>query len=460
MDVQVLDYTPHPYQLKFHQDTCRWRLAAGGRRVGKSLMCVFEALRWALSKPQQLIYWIAPNFKTAREVGFEELSKHFDALECAIESIHYSNLTVEFTNKSKIVFKSGDNPDALRGRKINLVILDEAAFIKPNIWRVARPFLADSGGSAILISTPNGIGDWFHEKFNEKGWSTYHWQSMLNPLITEEEIEDIKNQISQQEYDQEILAKFVTKAGRVFSDFDESNIIDSFVPDLEKHDIYLGMDFGFAQPTAIALIAVDIATQERVTQFDELYLTRTQIDDVVNILVNRLAEHGIKRDKIRACYTDPAGESDELSSGKSPVDSLRKHGFHVINKPTRVNPGLAMVRAYIRTSSGKRRYFVTKNCKETIRSFQGYQYAISKDKQAKEEPLKDGIHDHMPDAVRYFFVNRFDLAKYVADFPNQKKYGISQGKVLIMKRCSLCGRPFPSRTPIDSPPFICKGCKE
>lgn len=456
----VIPYCPHSYQLSFHRDDSRWRIVVGGRRVGKSKMCIQEALKTCLTENNQLVYWIAPNLRLAKEVGFEELENYIDILDNVIEDINMSDLTVSFKNGSRLVFKSGDNPNSLRGRKINLVILDEAAFIKPEIWQVVRPALSDTQGRAILISTPNGIGDWFHTIWDQhKRWSKYHWPSLMNKdIMTDEEIADIQSSMSQQEYDQEILAKFVTKAGRVYNDFNEENIIESFTLDTKQYDIHLGLDFGFASPTAVCFMAVDRLTEDKIIQFDELYVTRTQIDDVISLIVAKLREYNITIDDLKATYCDPAGEAYELSSGLSPVDKMRRSGFSVINKATKIAPGIAQVRSYIKSSDGNRRFFVTKNCKETIRSLNGYQYDVASNGTSKEEALKDGLHDHMCDGIRYFFVNRFDTAKYVAKDLSQNTYG-KVGSSKITKRCAKCRKLFISSTPKDKPPFVCNSCR-
>ncbi len=207
----------------------------------------------------------------AREIGWSELINNYDEFAPAVKDLNTSRMTITFYNNSKISCRSGDNPDSLRGRKITKIILDEAAFIKEDIWQVVRPSLADSKGSATLISTPNGIGDWFHQIYVlDNEWSKYHWESSLNKdIMTPEEIEDLRAGMSQAQFDQEILAKFITRAGRVYSDFDDSNIIDDFILDKSKFDIYLGMDFGFANPSAICWMAVDRGTEDKVYQFDE-----------------------------------------------------------------------------------------------------------------------------------------------------------------------------------------------
>ena len=47
---------------------------------------------------------------------------------------------------------------------MSLLIVDEAAFIRniEDIW-VASQATLSTGGGAIVLSTPNGIGNWFHQ---------------------------------------------------------------------------------------------------------------------------------------------------------------------------------------------------------------------------------------------------------------------------------------------------------
>ena len=45
-----------------------------------------------------------------------------------------------------------------------------------------------------------------------------------------------------------------------------------------------------------------------------------------------------------------------------------------------------------------------------IEDFEEYRYPETEDgKPVKEEPMKDGYHDHGNDAFRYFIINRFPM---------------------------------------------------
>ena len=156
------------------------------------------------------------------------------------------------------------------------------------------------------------MGDWFHTIYSEDNtWSKYHWSSLLNTgVMTDEEVADLRASMSQSEFDQEILALFVTKSGRVYSDFDEHNEVDDFIPTIGEYEICMGMDFGYAAPTAVGFFAID--KFDNVYQFDELYVARTQINGIIDLIRDKLNTYNISIDKVKACYTDPAGEAYEL----------------------------------------------------------------------------------------------------------------------------------------------------
>jgi hypothetical protein len=57
--------------------------------------------------------------------------------------------------------------DAGRSEALSLLVIDEAAFIDgvDDIWTAVQPAMTHGGGNAIILSTPNGIGNWFHQQW-------------------------------------------------------------------------------------------------------------------------------------------------------------------------------------------------------------------------------------------------------------------------------------------------------
>lgn len=461
---RTLAYCPFPHQREFHLNQKRFRVITGGRRSGKSEAAVQEIIIHALSTPGGLSWYIAPTYNDAYEIGFEKFLEHFDVLAPAIRSINYTNLRVTWVNNHMTYFKGAENRKSLRGRGLTLAVLDEVAFMNQDAWyQIIRPALMDMRGKAILLTTPNGR-NWFHNLWmnanRDSNFEKWLWPTSINPLISDEEIESARVMMSVNDFNQEILAMFVTKAGMVYSDFNDKNIKE--VPDSEIKDfeIGVGVDFGFANPSSFSLMGYNIAT-EQVYQFDEIYRERTDIEVFSKELEDKLRKYGIHKSKVKL-FTDPAGNAAELSSGVSPVDYLRSMDYNVSNKGTEIAPGVSLVRRFIRNAKGKRSFFIHPRCVETIRSLYGYTYSVPKSNEmlVKEEPLKDGIHDHACDSVRYYFVNKFDHAKYIGKMPESSSYQATGKLAPRLKRCTVdgCRKPFISKTPRDEPPFLCPEC--
>ena len=93
-----------------------------------------------------------------------------------------NKLSLRYKNGSQVkAVSSGD--DAGRSEALSLLILDEAAFIDriESIWAAASQTLS-TGGQCIALSTPNGVGNWFHRTWmdaedglNDFKFTKLHW---------------------------------------------------------------------------------------------------------------------------------------------------------------------------------------------------------------------------------------------------------------------------------------------
>ena len=61
-----------------------------------------------------------------------------------------------------------------------------------------------------------------------------------------------------------------------------------------------------------------------------------------------------------------------------------------------------------------------KKCKGLAEDFENYRYPEHKEgTDIKQEPVKDGYHDHGMDMVRYFFINRFPIRNHKMRLENR-----------------------------------------
>tara|TARA_Y100001973_G_scaffold77517_1_gene113466 strand:+ start:275 stop:1846 length:1572 start_codon:yes stop_codon:yes gene_type:complete len=89
-----------------------------------------------------------------------------------------NKLSLRYVNGSQIKAVSS-GPEAARSEALSLLILDEAAFIDKidDIWTASQATLT-TGGQCIALSTPNGVGNWFHKTWVEAEDAT----GMFNPI--------------------------------------------------------------------------------------------------------------------------------------------------------------------------------------------------------------------------------------------------------------------------------------
>ena len=76
-----------------------------------------------------------------------------------------NKLSLRLKNGSQVKAISS-SPDAGRSEALSLLVMDEAAFIDhiDDIWASSQQTLA-TGGKCIALSTPNGMGNWFHQQW-------------------------------------------------------------------------------------------------------------------------------------------------------------------------------------------------------------------------------------------------------------------------------------------------------
>ena len=74
-----------------------------------------------------------------------------------------NRLSLKFANGSQIKAASTTKKSGV-GHALSLLIIDEAALIEDatDLWTSAQPALS-TGGNCIVLSTPRGIGNWFHK---------------------------------------------------------------------------------------------------------------------------------------------------------------------------------------------------------------------------------------------------------------------------------------------------------
>lgn len=247
---------PHSGQIKVMRSKARFRVVKAGRRFGKTKFGLHWLITMAVANPGELVYYVAPTYKMAKEIAWAEL---FDQLDPAmIKAKNERELWVDLINDARICLKGSENPDWLRGRRLAALLMDEAAFQKPDVYsKVLRPMLADLCAPAMFISSPRP--GWFSQLFDaankcvDGSMAAFHFTIYDNPTITREEIENIKATTAEHVWRAEYMAEDVEFAGQVYMEFGPQHIFNPH-EEYEGHQAWpgvCGIDWGSDDPTGV-----------------------------------------------------------------------------------------------------------------------------------------------------------------------------------------------------------------
>ena len=116
----------------------RFRVLVAGRRFGKSYLSCIELIKAAIERKGETYFYCAPTYRMAKDIAWKTLKRLVP--QVWIKSKNESDLKIELINDSVIELKGTENAMALRGRSLAGVVLDEAAFMDPEVWfEVIRP---------------------------------------------------------------------------------------------------------------------------------------------------------------------------------------------------------------------------------------------------------------------------------------------------------------------------------
>jgi hypothetical protein len=138
------------------------------RQLGISTLAAGYSLWLMLFHKDKNVLALATTQATARNLVSKTMFM-YDQLPkwLRLPAVEKNKLSLRLKNGSKITAKSS-NADAARSEAVSLLLIDEAAFIDniEETFTAAQQTLA-TGGQCMALSTPNGIGNWFHQTWDK-----------------------------------------------------------------------------------------------------------------------------------------------------------------------------------------------------------------------------------------------------------------------------------------------------
>ena len=168
LDEGLVPFNLYDYQEKMfeHFNDNRFSIVLACRQSGKSISSVVYLLWYACFHPEKTIDILANKGAVAREL--------LARITLALENLPFflqpgckalNKGSLEFSNNSKII-ASATSGSSIRGLSINLLFLDEFAFVENDAQFYTSTYPVVSAGKdtqIIVTSTANGVGNVYHK---------------------------------------------------------------------------------------------------------------------------------------------------------------------------------------------------------------------------------------------------------------------------------------------------------
>ncbi len=168
LDEGLVPFELYPYQRDMfkHFNDNRFSIVLACRQSGKSISSVVYLLWYACFHPEKTIAILANKGAVAREM--------LARITLALENLPFflqpgckalNKGSIEFSNNSRII-AAATSGSSIRGLSINLLFLDEFAFVENDAQFYTSTYPVVSAGKEtqiIICSTANGVGNVYHK---------------------------------------------------------------------------------------------------------------------------------------------------------------------------------------------------------------------------------------------------------------------------------------------------------
>lgn len=360
----------------------RITIEQGGTRSGKTynilLWIIFYYTRNNKGKTITICRKTFPSLRASVMRDFFEILRSYDIYR---EGYHNKSSSEYYLNGNLIEFISIDQPDKIRGRKRNLLYINEANELFFEDW---QQLIFRTDGKIILDYNPSEAFHWIYDKVIPRDDAEFFQTTYLdNPFLDD----TIRQEITRLRDTDEDYWRIYGLGERGSS---RATIFQFHIAEEPKGKVIsMGMDFGFTNdPTALVRV-----TEEDGNLYIEELLYHTNLTN--RDISEKFQELGLTR------YDEIWADSAEPKS----IEELHRMGWNV--KPTAkgndsIMAGIDILKRY--------KIFVTRNSKNLIKEFQNYKWQEDKNGNLLNRPVDN--FNHGIDATRYATFNRMSRPNY------------------------------------------------
>ena len=231
-----LPETSDRYQEAMIRCTARRSVYRCGRRLGKTWTLIAKIAYKMFSTDNVEVMVIAPS-KTQVETIFDLLLEFIDQTpelaKCLVNRRKSPHYYIDLTNGAKMTgYVSGS--DAVRGKRCDIMVVDEADYIHPDTMAALMPILTEHQKTELYVaSTPSGARAMFYTWDHDETYRSFWYPSMCRPNWDDRMEVDSKKPLTQLEFLQEFWAYYGSLGSGVF----QTKYIDKAEADYQYSDV-------------------------------------------------------------------------------------------------------------------------------------------------------------------------------------------------------------------------------
>lgn len=389
-----LGYRARPQFIPFHKRSQRFACIVSHRGAGKTVACIHDLLDAGLRKPDGRFAYIAPTYRQAKAVAWDYLRTACAPLFALGAKVNESELRVDLPEGGQVRLYGADNYDALRGLHLDGAVLDEFADFDPRAWRqVIRPALTQKHGFAVFIGTPKGRNEFYDrwlEAQKDSDWFSMMLKASESGLVSQDELESAKRQLSDEEYAQEFECSFEAAIvgayyGKLMADAEKRICGVPYDPSVQ---VWTAWDLGISDATAIWFAQI---VGREIHLIDYYEASGVDLGHYVREIKNKPYVYG-------GHFVPHDAQAKELGTGKTRLEVLEGLGLRNISVCPlhRVEDGINAVRVML-----PRSWFNAQKCERGIEALKLYRSEYDeKLRTLRPHPVHDWA-SHPADAMRY-----------------------------------------------------------
>jgi hypothetical protein len=229
-----LGFQPDDKQTGLLQRRGKRVLLNCSRQWGKSTLAAAMAVHRAYFRPGSLTLVLAPTTRQSGEL-VRKAAGFMARLGFKRRGDGDNELSLLFPNGSRVVGLPGTEATVRGFSAVSLVVIDEAARVRDELYLSVRPMMAAAGGDMWLMSTPFGKRGFFWEAWSGGGpeWERVMAPATECPRIPAEFLEEERHTLGPRWFRQEYLCEFNETDERVFSEEVIQRAFTDEIPPLE-----------------------------------------------------------------------------------------------------------------------------------------------------------------------------------------------------------------------------------